>query len=100
MRMIVDNSHLVDENMLAELADIIRTSKSYAWYTEDARNAISKALILLTAEEDWEGIIRLRRLFSFLGRGETLGLGPILSYLNQQAVVAALKIAENFSAGQ
>lgn len=85
---------------LTELAETVRSSESYVNYADEMRAAIQEALPLLTSSQDWEGIIRLRRLFEFLEGGETLGLGPILSHLNKEAIVAAQKLEDYFSAGR
>lgn len=67
---------------------------------EEAARRINQAMALLTMTHEHAGMVRLRHLFAFLGRGETLGLGELLAELNQRAIRAALTQEDHESAGQ
>jgi len=92
------NSLIWDE--ITELANLVQSSDSYVYYVEEVRAIINKSLGRLTSTSNWEGVIRLRRMFEFLGGGETLRLGSEMTHLNEQAIQAAQKIGDNNAAGQ
>ncbi len=85
---------------LAEFVETMKASETRANYADEAAGLINRAMASLSANKDWAGLIRLRRLFEFLGRGETLSLGPTLSELNRRAITAAQRIGDHVAAGQ
>jgi len=85
---------------LTEFAESVRQSESRASYVDEIIRLVNHTLDDLTTSADWNGVIRLRRMFEFLGAGETLGLGETLGHLNEQAIVAAEKLGDDITAGQ
>lgn len=90
----------VDWNALSELAQSVRESESRASYVGEITTAIDRSLTLLRASRDWEGIIRLRTLFGFLGSGEAISLGAALGCLNDEAIIAARNLGKDAAAGR
>jgi tetratricopeptide (TPR) repeat protein len=99
MRQVVD-AQIIDWDKLAEFADTIKASQFRRNYATEVGTLLNRTMTLLSANQDWQGIIRLRTLFDFLGRGEPLGLGNTLGELNRRAIAAAHQMGNHVAAGQ